>query len=117
MGWPGTGELCGRKGTPGRGDWGTPGPEGRGCASLAARSGRGGTLGRTAGCPASPGRAGAVRTTPGCAVVTGAEGGGIAGAVGRAAGAAPGPLATRIGSAGRTPPGSGCLGPDKICPG
>jgi len=47
----------------------------------------------------------------------GAEGSGIAGVPARATGDPPGPLATRTGSAGRSPPGRGCLGPDRICPG
>jgi hypothetical protein len=101
---------------PGRGEIGAPGALGRGCESLAARSGRGGTMGRTAGCPARPGRVGVRRPGAG-PPATGEAGGCMIGVADRAAGAADGPLATRIGSAGRTPPGSGCLGPDKIWPG
>jgi hypothetical protein len=73
-------------------------------------------MGRTAGCPARPGRV-CVLTPAGGAPETGAAGGCITGAVERAAGEAAGPLGTRTGSSGRTPAGSGCLGPDRIWPG
>jgi hypothetical protein len=114
MGCPGVGAPCWRIGTPGRGAMGAPGPAGRGCESLAARSGRGGTIGRAAGCPARPGRAIGVRAAgaPG----DGMAGEGATGAVERAV-AGGVPVTIRTGSAGRMPAGRGCLGPDKIWPG
>ncbi len=113
MGCPGVGAPCWRIGAPGRGATGAPGPAGRGCESFAARSGRGGTIGRAAGCPARPGRDIGVRAV-------GVPGDGMAGdcamGVDRAvAGGAP--VTTRTGSGGRIPAGRGCLGPDRIWPG
>lgn len=96
-----------------------PGAAARGGASLAARSARGGTTGRAAGCPAS-GRAGGL----------GADGIGAPGAgdgpvpaVGCGAlGARPAtPGRVKIGADGGdgwlTPAGIGCRGPDKTWPG
>jgi hypothetical protein len=71
-------------------------------------------MGRTAGCPAKPGRVGCGRKG---AAGPGVPGDCTAGAPERATGAAPGPLVKRTGSAGRKPPGSGCLGPERTCPG
>ncbi|MCU1275307.1 MAG: hypothetical protein JWO48_2738 [Bryobacterales bacterium] len=99
---------------PGRAATGAPGVAGRDCESLAARSGRGGTTGRTAGWPASPGRAAALRIGAGGA---GARGVCPAGAVDRAVNEGAVPLPMRTGSGGRTPPGIGCRGPDRIWPG
>lgn len=113
MGWPGVGAPCGRSGTPGRGATGAPGPAGRGCESLATKSGRGGTIGRAAGWPARPGRMAGVRAcgAPGagteCDCAMGAD---------RAVGGGA-PVTTRTGSGGRTPAGNGWRGPDRICPG
>jgi hypothetical protein len=83
-----------------------PGVEARGCASLATRSGRGGTTGRCAGCPAK-GRDG-TRGALEC------ELGGCG---------APGPAARllTIGWPGRKPSGDpagrGARGPESTCPG
>ena len=99
---------------PGRVAAGAPGDAGRDCESFAARSGRGGTTGRAAGCPASPGRAGALRIGMGGAT-DGAPG--VCGAVDLAAVEGALPLPIRTVSGGRTPPGNGCRGPDRICPG
>lgn len=102
-------------GRPGAGGAGMPGEAARGWFSLAARSARGGTTGRAAGCPAS-GRAGDL----------GAEGMGAPGAGAAADTGAPGarvgtPGRVKIGTAGEmgssTPGGMGWRGPDSIWPG
>jgi hypothetical protein len=71
-------------------------------------------MGRAAGCPARPGRVGKVRTAVEAAP---AADGCAAGDEERAMGEAVGPDATRTGSGGRIPPGNGCRGPERICPG
>src|SRR6266545_1841068 len=116
MGWPGTGAL-GAFGMPGLGAAGPAAPGiigGRGWPSFIARSGRGGTTGRAAGCPA---RGRAAEGAPGDAVAGRASGclGGAGVArwttAGRGAAGAP----------GRAPSGAvlgnGWRGPVRICPG
>jgi hypothetical protein len=136
MGRPGTG-LDGRIGIPGRGAAGIPGPAGAPgrCVSLATRSGRGGTTGRAAGCPARFGFAGGRRgppldgAAPGTLTELGAEGGrgpgrggvgmlGMGLAIGRGV---PGVACCGIGNCGAAVLGAsdgiGCRGPVRICPG
>jgi hypothetical protein len=124
---------------PGRGapGAGAPGMAGGLAANRATISARGGTTGRATGCPAKFGLAGGRRGCPpptgipagaagagadGPGRAAGRGGAGIAGTVpGRGApgiamaGGAPAPGAGLGASA--TPGGSGCRGPDKICPG
>ena len=131
------------RGAPGTGAPGTA----AGLASRATMSARGGTTGRAAGCPAKFGLAGGRNGIPlpsglpaGCPVAGAVPGAGAPGpdrASGRVgmAGTAPGPGAPGVvmiagGIAGdgapspgvdlgrsARPGGSGCRGPDKICPG
>jgi len=115
---------------PGRGGGGAcacPGT-GRVCWRRATRSGRGGTTGRAAGCPARFGRIccrsgtlgagadglGLVSTTAGLC----GAGRGIAGTCGAGLGM-PGAAdaTTGVGAVGATDAGRGCRGPDRICPG
>jgi hypothetical protein len=120
MGWPGTGvEL--RVGMPGRGACCCAWP-GAGrvccCCRRATISGRGGTMGRAAGCPARFGRGCGRRGVPGVGEARGAAvvslaGGGAVRATGCAGSVtdAGGMGAEGVGG------GKGCRGPDKICPG
>src|SRR5579863_6884552 len=118
MGWPGTGvEL--RVGIPGRGACCCTCPgDGRVCCccSRATISGRGGTTGRAAGCPARFGRGCGRKGVPGVGLASGAEDSAAGGTV-RATGCA-GKVtdAGGIGAAG-VAAGKGCRGPDKIWPG
>lgn len=119
MGWPGTGvEL--RVGIPGRGGCCTCPGAGRVCCCCkrATISGRGGTIGRAAGCPARFGRGCGRKGVPGVGLANGAEaslgaGGGATRATGRA-----GSVIDDGGMDAEGPgAGKGCRGPDKIWPG
>ncbi len=133
MGWPGTGVELPRVGIPGRGGggWACPGA-GRTCCccSRATRSGRGGTIGRAAGCPAKFGRAGEDRrgmdgAGPGVAGGAGGPGDGAWVAIGDVS--AGGAAARALGCGGAAGPGEGCgggadagmgcRGPERIWPG
>jgi|SRR5579885_3138046 len=94
---------------PGRGAEGGAGIAGRGAASLAARSGRGGTTGLAAGCPAKGLGAPGAPEDVGAGRTSGFRG--ENGWRGRFAGAVPG-----VGRA-LSVPGSGCRGPERTCPG
>jgi hypothetical protein len=112
-----------RVGMPGRGAccWTCPGA-GRVCCCCkrATMSGRGGTTGRAAGCPARLGRGCGRRGVPGVGDANGAAdslGGAGACGVARATGCAGSVTdAGGMGAAG-VAGGKGCRGPDKICPG
>jgi hypothetical protein len=94
-----------------------PGAAARGWLNLAARSARGGTTGRAAGCPAS-GRGGLGAAGTGAPGTAGAAGLAAVGAMGARA-ATPGLL--KIGADGEsgslTPTGIGWRGPDSTWPG